>query len=113
MASASRNGSPLDSKALVCVPRHSPPAATTALMLDGIMSGGFSYGRRPSWLSTIRFSPVTGSMAIAPNSFQKRFMPVVRGLRTSQAVRWSISPSAMPPRVVLMKSLIDGWLVSP
>ena len=32
MASTSRNGSPSDSKALVCEPRHSPPAATTALM---------------------------------------------------------------------------------
>ena len=113
MASTSRNGSPLDSKALVCVPRHSPPAATIALRFDGIISGGFSYGRKPSWLSTMRFSPLTGLMAIAPNSFQKRFAPVVRGLRTSQAVRWSISPSAIPPSVVLMKSFSDGWLVSP
>ena len=38
---------------------------------------------------------------------------MARGSRTSHAARWNISPSAMPPIVVLMKSLSDAWLVSP
>ena len=60
-----------------------------------------------------RLRPLIGSIAIAPISFIVRDLPEARGSRTSQAARWNISPSAMPPSVVLMKSFSDAWLVSP
>jgi hypothetical protein len=60
-----------------------------------------------------RLAPVIGSIAAAAISFHIRERPVACVLRTSQAVRWNISPSAMPPSVVLMKSFSDAWFVSP
>jgi hypothetical protein len=57
---------------------------------------------------------VIGSMVVAPIiSRHNRPRPVARVSRTSQAARWNISPSAMPPRVVLMKSFSEEWFVSP
>ncbi len=60
-----------------------------------------------------RLRPVIGSMAMAPISFHRRGFPLRRVSRTSQAARWNISPSAMPPSVVLIRSFTEAWLVSP
>ena len=50
-----------------------------------------------------RLMPVIGSSAVAAISLASRPPPVARVSRTSQAVRWNISPSAMPPSVVLIE----------
>ena len=60
-----------------------------------------------------RFTPVMGSITVAAISFHSRPRPVLWVSRTSQAARWNISPRAIPPSVVLMKSFNDAWFVSP
>ena len=76
------------------------------------MSGGLSSTREAS-PDMKRLSPVIGSIAVAAISRINRGLPVRCVLRTSHAARWNISPSAMPPSVVLMKSLSEAWFVSP
>src|SRR5262245_50434910 len=70
-------------------------------------------GLSPPPLFERRWAPEIGSIAAAAISFQTRRRPLPRGSRTSQAVRWNISPSATPPNVVLIRSLTEGRLVSP
>ena len=60
-----------------------------------------------------RFSPVMGSITVAKISLHSLDLPLFVGSRMSQPVRCSISPSAMPPTVVLMKSFTEGLWVSP
>ena len=74
---------------------------------DGTMSAGLSTTREASPAMN-RMSPLIGSSAVAPISFHIRDLPVACVLRTSHAVRWNISPSAIPPSVVLMKSLSEA-----
>ena len=88
------------------------PADAIVPSIEGTMSGGLSETREES-PDTKRFTPVTGSIAVAPISLQRRDLPVARVLRTSQAPRPNISPRAMPPSVVLMKSFSEAWFVSP
>src|SRR4029434_4568867 len=97
---------------LDCDPRHRTPADATPLSDDGTRSDGLSLTRDASPLAK-RLRPVIGSSAVAPISLQRRCLPVACVLRTSHPARWNISPSAMPPSVVLMKSFSDGLLVSP
>ncbi len=60
-----------------------------------------------------RLAPVTGSMTVAASSPTRRARPVSRVSRINQPARWNISPSAMPPIVVVTKSLIEAWFRSP
>ena len=112
MAFSSRNGCPSALNALDSVPRQSTPADVNDIKLDGTRSAGLSVTRDASPVMK-RLTPVIGSTTVAPISRHSRPRPVARVSRISHAVRWNISPSAMPPSVVLMKSFSDAWFVSP
>ena len=93
-------------------PRQRTPASRSPAVRDGTNSAGFSV-TLPASPEMKRFIPVIGSMTVAAISFHSRDLPVFVGSRMSHPVRCSISPIAMPPTVVLMRSFTDGLCVSP
>jgi hypothetical protein len=80
------NGPVVDSTSCVFEPRQMTPADAIVPSAEGTMSGGLSETREES-PDTKRFTPPTGSSAVAPISLQRRDLPVARVLRTSQAAR--------------------------
>src|SRR5262245_36348383 len=91
------------------------PAANQFSWFGGrqsIGSDGFSC-TCPVRPDTNRLNPRIGSITNAPISRQVRPEPVAELSSTSDDIRYSTSPSAMPPMPVLTRSLYDiGW-VSP
>src|ERR1051325_3982435 len=78
----------------------------------GRQSGGVSL---TSFISprTNRLNPRTGLMSVPATSRTTRLLPVARLSSTSEENRNVISPSVIPPNVVLAKSFGAGAQTSP
>src|SRR5712672_2209328 len=75
-------------------------------------SSGFEYTFHACPERT-RLKPRMGSVTNPPASCQKRFMPVASLSRIIDEKRYSVSPTAAPPRPVEIMSLNDIGCVSP
>src|SRR5688572_25205659 len=60
------------------------------------------------WPPISRLNPRTGFKAVAPISRHIRSEPLARLSSVSVDTRWSISPSVIPPRLVLNQSFGEG-----